>query len=242
MIEQWDILDTPDGPMGLYVVRPDGDEALPAVVSFHHGPGLDDGSKEAMARIAGWGYVVVSHDRYHRDGEWIVMDMRTPSEEDRNRFFEIFLGATDERVAADLDVVLAFLDGDPGVRPGPMGCVGYCIGGRSVLRALAAHPDRFRSGVALHPSRCTTDEADSPHLSIPSLTASLYVGFGAEDTSQSPADNQDMIGLVDARPTGEVEIHDGAVHGFAVPGRSYHPAAADRSYDRARALFAAALA
>jgi carboxymethylenebutenolidase len=242
VIEQTHTVTTADGPMGVYVVRPDGDEALPAVVSFHHGPGLDDGSKEAMARIAAWGYVVVSHDRYHRDAEWIVMDLRTESEEDRTRFFEIFLAADDERVATDLDAVLAFLDADPAVLPGPMGCIGYCIGGRSVLRALAAHPDRFRSGVALHPSRCTTDEADSPHLVVPSLTATLYVGFGAEDTSQSPADNQALIELVDALPTGEVEIHDGAEHGFAVPGGAFHAAAADRSYDRARALFAAALA
>ena len=241
MIEQTHTLATADGPMGVHLVRPDGDEALPAVVSFHHGPGLDDGSKEAMACIARWGYVVVSHDRYHRDGEWIVMDMRTPSEVDRRRFFEVFLGATDERVAADLDVVLAHLDADPGVRPGPMGCIGYCIGGRSVLRALAAHPDRLRSGVALHPSRCTTDEPDSPHLVVPSLTASLHVGFGARDTSQSPADNRALIELVGALPTGEVEVHDGAEHGFAVPGRAYHAVAAGRSDDRARALFAAAL-
>ena len=110
-----------------------------------------------------------------------------------------------------------------------------------MLRALAAHPDRFRAGVALHPSRCTTDEADSPHLVVPSLTASLYVGFGADDTSQSPADNQALIEAVEALPNGEVEIHAGALHGFAVPGGAYHPTAADRSYDRARALFAAAL-
>lgn len=241
MIERTLTVPTADGPMGVHIVRPDGDDPLPAIVSFHHGPGLDDGSKQAMARIADWGYVVVSHDRYHRDGAWMVMDLRTPSEEDRHRFFEIFLGATDERVAADLETVLAFLDEEPGVRSGAMGCIGYCIGGRSVLRAMAAHPDRVRAGVALHPSRCTTEEADSPHLVVPSLTGSLYVGFGADDTAQSPADNQPLIEAVDALPLGEVEIHPGAGHGFAVPGRSYETRAADRSYDRARVLFDAAL-
>ena len=106
MIEQTHTLTTADGPMGLYLVRPDGDEPLPAIVSFHHGPGLDDGSKEAMARIAEWGYVVVSHDRYHRDGEWVMLNMRASTDEERQRAFEIFLGASDERVAADLDLSL----------------------------------------------------------------------------------------------------------------------------------------
>ena len=240
MIEETHTLDTADGPMGLSVVRPD-DTPRPAIVSFHHGPGLDQGSKDAMALIAGWGYVVASHDRYHRDGAWVTLDMRSDSDEARRRAFEIFIGASDERVAADLDAVIAFLADDPGVRPGPMGCIGYCIGGRSVLRALAAHPDLFRVGVALHPSRCTTEEDDSPHLVVPRLTAALYVGFGADDTTQAPADNQALIDLVDDHPTGEVEVHDGAVHGFAVPGRAYHDDAAGRSYERARALFAAEL-
>lgn len=234
-------LSTPDGPMGLFVVRPDGEGPWPAIISFHHGPGLDDGSKEAMRRIAGWGYVVASHDRYHRDGEWLLLDMRSPSEDDRRRAFEIFLAATDERVAADLDAVLTFLDADPAVADGPLGCIGYCIGGRSVLRTMAPHPDRVRAGVALHPSRCTTDEPDSPHLSVPAITGSLYVAFGAEDRSQPASDNQALIDLVAALPTGEVEVLPGADHGFAVPGRSYHEAAADRSYARARDLFAAAL-
>lgn len=237
MIQTTTVLDTADGPMGVYQVRPDTDEPLPPIVSFHHGPGLDQGSKDAMAMIAGWGFHVVSHDRYHRDGEWLVIDLRTGDEADRQRFFEIFLNATDERVAVDVDAVLGLLDADPLVRSGPIGCVGYCIGGRSVLRALAAHPDRFRAGVALHPSRCTTEEADSPHLVVPSLTADLYVGFGALDTTQAPADNQAFIDLVAALPTGEVEVHEGAVHGFAVPGPAWHDVAATRSYDRAHALF-----
>ena len=241
MIEQQHTVDTPDGPMGVFVVQPDGDGPWPAVVSFHHGPGLDEGSKEAMARIADWGYVVASHDRYHRDGEWYVFDRRTATEADGKRFFEIFLAATDELVDVDLQALVAHLDADPAVASGPMGCIGYCIGGRSVLRALAQHPDRFRVGVALHPSRCTTEEPDSPHLAVPALTASLYVGFGAEDKTQSPADNVPFIEAVEALPTGEVEIHEGALHGFAVPGSGYQDAAADRSYERARALFDAAL-
>jgi carboxymethylenebutenolidase len=241
MIEQQDAIGTDDGPMGFYLVRPDGDGPFPVVVSFHHGPGLDDGSKEAMALIAGWGYYVVSHDRYHRDTEWLVLDRKTASEEDQKRFFEVFVGTSDEMVADDLAALLEHVDGDPAARSGPMGCVGYCIGARSVLRTLAADPARFRAGVALHPSRCTTEEEDSPHLGVPGYDGWLYVGFGADDKMQPPADNQALIDIVNGLPHGEVEIHEGANHGFAVPKSAYHEAAAERSYERARAMFDAAL-
>src|SRR5262245_15981363 len=150
-IEQVHTIDTTDGPMGVCVIRPDGDGPFPVVVSFHHGPGLDGGSKEAMARIAEWGYYVISHDRYHREAEWYVLDRSNASEEEQKRFWGMLLGTTDDDVATDLDAVLAFVAGDPAAGPAPMGCIGYCIGGRSVLRTLAARPEIFRAGVALHP-------------------------------------------------------------------------------------------
>ena len=39
-----DEITTPSGPMGVHVVRPDGDGPFPVIVFFHHGPGLDEGS------------------------------------------------------------------------------------------------------------------------------------------------------------------------------------------------------
>ena len=54
---------------------------------------------------------------------------------------------------------------------------------------------------------------------------------------QSPESQQALIDMVEAHPTGEVEIHEGANHGYSVPGRAYHEPAADRSYERALAVF-----
>jgi carboxymethylenebutenolidase len=241
MIELQDNVATGDGDLGVHVVRPDGPGPFPVVISFHHGPGLDDGSKQAMARIAEWGYYVISHDRYHRAQPWLVIDRSTASKEEQERFFEIFVGTTDEMVAADVHAVLGYLEDDPAARAAPMGCIGYCIGARSVLRALANDPARFRAGVALHPSRCTTEEPDSPHLAVPGYDGWLYVGFGADDTVQPPADNAALIEATNALAHGEAEVHDGANHGFAVPGGTFHEAAAERSYARARAMFAEAL-
>ena len=118
-----------------------------------------------------------------------------------------------------------------------MGCIGYCIGARSVVRTLADHSS-FTAGVALHPSLCSTDAPDSPHTLVPGIAGSLYVGFGAEDQMQPVAQNEPLIAAVaQLGDRGTVEIHEGADHGFAVPGPAYYEPAADRSYAQALALF-----
>ena len=70
MIEQQDTISTDDGPMGVYVVRPDGPGPHPVVVSFHHGPGLDDGSKEVYAKRSGARIRVISkpNPKYAKKG------------------------------------------------------------------------------------------------------------------------------------------------------------------------------
>jgi carboxymethylenebutenolidase len=221
--------------MGVHAVRPDGDGPFPVVVFFHHGPGLDAGSKQTMARIAEWGYYVVTHDRYHRFEPWYTMHSR--NDEEIKKMFGLVIGTTEDQVAEDLDALLAWLPCDGAARGGAMGCIGYCIGARSVVCSMAAHPDRFAAGVGLHPSFCTTDHSDSPHLAVPSYTGSLYIGFGAADTMQPASANTALIEATNALAKGEAEIHDGADHGFGVYGPAHHEAAATRSYERAKAMF-----
>lgn len=49
-----------------------GDAPLPALLFFHRGPGLDDGSKQAMNILARAGYAVFAPDRYYRAGAWLL--------------------------------------------------------------------------------------------------------------------------------------------------------------------------
>jgi carboxymethylenebutenolidase len=236
-------LNTPDGDMGIHIVRPDGDGPFPVIVFFHHGPGLDDPSKQTMELLADAGYYVASHDRYHREGPWYSMtpEMRS-DQEAMQRFWGVLMGTTEDMVLRDLEAVFAHLDGDAAARGGAMGCIGYCIGARSVVVSTAKH-DRFAAGVGFHPSFCTTDDPESPHLLVPGIAADLYMVFGAEDKMQSAADNVPFIDAVNAKPGSECEVVDGADHGFGVLGSpAYHEAAASHGYEKAFALFARTLA
>src|SRR3954466_8009773 len=101
--------------MGAYIVRPDGEvRPLPVVVFFHHGPGLDGPSKDTMQLIADHGYYVISHDRYHREGEWFTITPEMRKDQDQaKRFFGMLIGTTEQMVDRDVAAVLDHIDADP---------------------------------------------------------------------------------------------------------------------------------
>lgn len=236
-------LPTPDGDMGIHVVRPGGDGPFPVIVFFHHGPGLDDGSKEAMQLLADAGHYVVSHDRYHRAQPWYSLTPEMRNDQDAMQTFRgVLMGTTEDMVDVDLQAVFGHLDVDPAARDGAMACIGYCIGARSSVVMSARHPDRFAAAVGMHPSFCTTDQPDSPHLLVPGIKADLYMAFGSADGMQSPEDNVPFIDAVNAKPGSLCEILDGADHGFSVPrSPAWHEEAASHAYEKALALFARTL-
>jgi carboxymethylenebutenolidase len=216
------------------------------ILFFHHGPGLDAGSQRLMRWLADAGYYVVSHDRYHRERPWYRLTAETERDPEAVAAFRrVILGTSESGVQVDVQAVVRHIEGDPAARAGAaMGCIGYCIGARSVVCTMAARGERFVAGVALHPSLCTTDEPDSPHLRVPSIPGSLYVAFGGEDQAQPVADNAAFIAAVQALPggRGEAEVLEGADHGFAVPGRpNFHEVAAAHTQQRALALYHAKL-
>lgn len=243
MIEDILVISTPDGDMGVVAKRPAGDGPFPVVVLFHDGPGVRDATHDVVRRIAGAGYYVVAPDRYHRHGRFVYVEPRdlmaaAPDSELMQRFFSMVMATTDDLVRADVDALLCHLASDPAARQGPMGCIGYCNGVRTVLRAMSDHPDQLTAGVGLHPSFCVSPDDDSPHLAVSRVKGSLYVAFGEADHLASVEHNQPLIDeLGKLKDRAVVEILPGADHGFAMPGPSYHEAAATRAYEQALALF-----
>jgi carboxymethylenebutenolidase len=244
MHEEIRTITTADGTQSVLVKRPDGDGSFPVVVMFHDGPGVRPSTHACATRIAEGGFMVAVPDRYYRKERFYHIEPEqlfalAPDSEEFKGFWSLLMGTSDEMVGADLDALLAHLDDDPNAQQRPMGVIGYCIGARSVLRAIAAHPDRFTAAVGLHPSFCCTDQADSPHLAVPAYPGELYMGLGSEDQMQSVAVNEPLAEVVATMgDRGQYVIHEGADHGFAVPGGAYLASAADPSYEAALAMFA----
>jgi len=231
----------------VHVEKPPGDGPFPVVVYFHHGPGFEEGSRAEARRIAEAGYFVAALDRYHRFEPWVKLDLArlrdpNPDNAERDRFMTMLTTTADDDVESDVSELLRDLDGEPAARSGQIGCIGYCIGARSVLRTIEHHPDVVAVGVALHPSFCVTDERNSPHLAVPSIAGRLYVGIGDADRMSTLEANQPLLDAVrELGDRGTVEIYAGADHGFAVPPGGRYTDDAERAHQHAVALFEKAL-
>ena len=81
-----------------------------------------------------------------------------------------------------------------------MGSVGYCMGGRHVMSAAAAYPDRFRASAGLHPTSLISGGPDSPHLLADRLRGEFYCGFAETDPYAPPAMIQELGGILAACP------------------------------------------
>jgi carboxymethylenebutenolidase len=243
MFEQVLELSTSDGVMGVVAKHPDNATPRPVILMFHDGPGVRTATHEVVRRIAVAGYYVVAPDRYYRHGRFVHHEPEEliaagPDSRLMRDFFAMVMDTTDEMVRADVDALLGHLASDPLARQGAMGCIGYCNGARSVLRAMDDHPGRITAGVGLHPSFCVSPDDDSPHLSVSHLQGHLYFAIGAADHLASVEHNQPLIDeLSKLSGRAEVEILPGADHGFAVPGPNYHEVAAARAYKKALGLF-----
>ena len=117
------------------------------------------------------------------------------------------------------------------------------MGGMLALRAAAAHPDQVRAAGAFHAGNLVTDEPDSVHRVISTVTAEILAGHADQDPSNSP---EQVAALDDAfREAGltfTTAIYPGAPHGYTMDDTSmYNEAGAERHYQELQDLFARTL-
>jgi carboxymethylenebutenolidase len=104
------------------------------------------------------------------------------------------------------------------------------MGGRIGMRAAEAFGTDIAAASLLHPTNLVTDQPDSPHLEADRIHASLYFGFGEND-SVTPLSSIPPLRekLEEAGVAHRIEILPGAEHGFTMPGRAaYNEAAAEQ--------------
>ncbi|HEY1448433.1 MAG TPA: dienelactone hydrolase family protein [Caulobacteraceae bacterium] len=230
-------LPTPDGNARAYVFRPDDEGPWPAVIFYMDAPAIRPALFDMCERLAGHGYFVLLPDMFWRAGPYEPINLREAfaSEEARRAIFGKLMGSTNpEKSTRDTGTFLDWLETQPDVKAGKVGCTGYCMGASLALRAAGNYPERIAAAGGFHGGRLATDEADSPHLLAPKIKARVYIG-GADDDAGFPPEQADRLrdALTAAGVVNTVEIYAGARHGYAPPDMPVYDEAASERHWRA---------
>ena len=96
-------------------------------------------------------------------------------EADQQRIQEFRLHLSDEMAVADAGALMARLAEEETLRSDVAGSIGYCMGGRHVLRVAAAYPGLFRANASLHPTRLVVDGSESPPPGRPATSEENFM-------------------------------------------------------------------
>ena len=226
---------TPDGTCDAHFVHPA--QATAAVLVWPDIWGLRPAFRAMGKRLAESGYAVLTVNPFYRSIKG------QPASRDDAFKYAGTLSATTH--VSDAKAFVAWLDAQKAVdTKRKIGTTGYCMGGAIVFRTAASLPDRVGAGCSFHGGRLTTTDADSPHLLIPKMKASMLVAIADNDDQKEPT-SKDILRKTfdDAKVSAEIEVYKGANHGWMPPDSPNHnAAAAERGWERKLALFKKALA
>jgi carboxymethylenebutenolidase len=212
---------TDDGVLDCHVFQPSGVGPWRAVIVYMDAFGIRPNLASMARRLADHGYAVILPNLYYRTGAFPPFDpvQVAAGGAERERFSAMIRSIDAPMVMRDTAAVLAQVDRMPGVRPGTVGAVGYCMGGGYALSAAGTFPDRVAAAASFHGGSLATDKPHSPHLLAPRMRAEVYVGvaefdqsFGADQLRRLDA------ALTEAGVRHTIEVYAGAKHGFAVTG------------------------
>ena len=236
-------IDTADGAMNTFVAYPEGNAPCPPVIMYMPSSGIRDELRDMAARLAGHGYVVLLPNVYYRMARVVDIDANRLFDEDYAPVKE-FMNALNNGYGNELSIsdtksIVAFADGQSYVKKGPVGVVGYCMGGRLALSAIGAFPERITAMASLYGGKLVTDLPDSPHLSATGMTGELYFGIAENDAYVPMEMNERLRVHLDSAGTNyRFDIYPGTEHGFCFPKRyCYAPEADARHWSAIIDLF-----
>ncbi len=233
MNEKQVIVTTKSGFMPSFAVCPDGEGPWPVVLFYMDARGIREELRNMARRVAKQGYYCLLPDLYYRLGD-LRFDLHKRDETMIRMIREASRSITKELIIEDTAGMLAFVDGQDKAKAGPVGTVGYCMGGPFVTWVSEAFPSRITASASLYGVRMVEDTPTSPHLSLPNIKAALYYGFAELDHFSTPELIKDFKAALDAAGSNYVlDVFKTADHGFAFPERVvYVPEASERHWER----------
>lgn len=229
-----------NGRCAAVLVRPAHPKAgAPGVILYMDAFGPRPALVEIAERLAGEGYGVLVPDLFYRSGPYGPFDAKTAfAEEETARQLRAIMSATTQAMTEQDGAAFIAALRAAGAS-GPIGTVGYCMGGARALIAAAAYPDDIAAAASFHGGGLAKEAPDSPHLRVGTIKARVYVASAGVDGSFPP---EQSARLAEALRTAEVdhiiENYVGMKHGWAVPdSRVYDAAGAARHMTRLLTFF-----
>jgi carboxymethylenebutenolidase len=133
----WLTLETADGPMRLYRVRPRAADAVippAAVIVLQEAFGVNDHIQDVTRRVAAQGYLAVAPDLFHRSG------VETVEYTDRDTAMSLIGELPTEPIVTDVSAVVSHLTGVEKIPAERTAIVGFCFGGRAAFTAATSMP------------------------------------------------------------------------------------------------------
>lgn len=237
---------TADGVADCYFVHPaQGSHA--AVIVWPDILGLRPAFRAMGKRLAESGYSVLVVNPFYRDARSPVVGEGASFGQPETRAIVLPMARNlnAETHFMDARAMVEFLDAQPSVDTSKrIGTTGYCMGGPMVMRTVAAVPERLGAGATFHGGGLATNADNSPHLLIPQTQSAMLHCVAANDDEADPVAKDTLsTAYAAARLPAEIEVYDGALHGWCPPdSQVYNEAQAERAWSRMLALFEVALA
>lgn len=218
----------------------------PGVLIWPDIRGLRPAFRQMADRLAGEGYAVLCVNPFYRWQKSPVVDAANDWSNPavREKLFGYLKQLTKPVVETDAAAHLAFLDTQKEVdKTRKLATTGYCMGGPMTIYTAALKPDRVGAAASFHGGGVGTDKPDSPHLLIPGTRAGYLFAIADNDDKEAPNEKVLLTAVLEPRKQWhEVEVYEGAMHGWCPPdGRAYNEAAAEKAWARMLELFKAEL-
>ena len=233
LIENDVVITTRYGRMPGFAACPDEPGAFPGIIFYMDAPGFREELCNMARRIAKHGYFCVLPDMYYRLGT-CHLDIQRRDDAMSAVVFAAMNSLTNELVYDDTAGLLAWLDAEDKVKPGPVGCVGHCMSGRYITTVAARFPTRMAASASMYGVGIVTDEDDSPHQLLDQVQGELYYAFAETDAHVPDHVIPDLTKALDAAGTSyAIDVYPGTQHGFQFAERQvYHPVAAEEAWDK----------
>jgi carboxymethylenebutenolidase len=239
-------VETPDGVADCFMAHsPDGSHA--GVIVWPDILGLRPAFMNMGRRLAGAGYAVLVVNPFYRSARAPVVAEGASFGDQavRDKVFALAGELNAETHFTDAQAFVEYLDRHGSVAPDrKLGTIGYCMGGPMVMRTAAVRPDRIGAAATFHGGGLATAAADSPHRLAPEMSAEFLIAIAENDDMNDPEAKNTLRESFDAAGLkAEIEVYEGAQHGWCVPDSSvYLEDQAERAWGRLLALFERALA